>query len=81
MSATQRALELLDKRPSTPEAEALRHMFEASGVTVGGVTDYSDLAEDVAARYIIALAVAKGYGEQLDDDLAAALAAAKQGRS
>lgn len=68
----------MEKRQVTPEVEALRHLFEQYERAEPHVIE---AAEDVAARYIVALAVAKGYGEQLDADLEAALEEARRRQS
>jgi len=71
MSATAQALRLL-RDVGSPEAEVLRHLFETEGIHVAYTcehcgldrqVDAGDLTEDLAARYIVALAVSKGYDQ------------------
>jgi hypothetical protein len=85
MSATEKAFALLEKREG-PEVEVLRFLFHPDGwpqLPKGLPADQlQDFAEDLAARYIVALAVAQGYGDkQLDADLAAALEEARKRQS
>lgn len=88
MSATAQALKLLEKRPFSPEAEVLRFILREPGAAfpahLPGKSTFdwdayvAEAAEDLACRYIVALAVSKGYDAQLDSDLEAALAEARK---
>jgi len=71
MSVVEQAQKLLEGNGS-PEAEALRGLLETNGIHVAHAcehcglerqVDAGDIAEDLAARYIVALAVSKGYDQ------------------